>query len=276
MKLGALVKAALAEDIGSGDITTRLTIDPQKIGTGKIISRERGVVSGLMVVHEVFRQIDRGLKITDLFIDGQSIVANDIICEFHGKYASILTGERTALNFLGRLSGIATITRKYANRISGTKAVLLDTRKTTPLLRSVEKNAVLDGGGRNHRMGLFDMILIKDNHQTGAKDIKTALELTFKGFQTLGRKVLVEVEVQKLDQIEEVLRYPVDRIMLDNFDLEAIEKAVKLIKGRVPIEVSGGVSTANIYKIALTGVDYISVGSITHSAYNLDFTLLVE
>ncbi|MCX6640008.1 MAG: carboxylating nicotinate-nucleotide diphosphorylase [bacterium] len=276
MRLQELVKAALAEDIGSGDVTTELTVDIKRTGCGRIIARERGVLSGMEVVHEVFRQIDKGLEIIDVLEDSQSVVKNDVICEIRGRYSSIITGERTALNFLSRLSGIATLTRKFVTRVSGTEAVILDTRKTTPLLRSLEKAAVLHGGGRNHRKGLYDMVLIKDNHEAATGGLSAALNAVFTGFKKIGKKLPLEIEIQRVEQLREVFKYPVERIMLDNFTLDMIEKAVKLAKGKVPLEVSGGVSLLNVREIAQTGVDFISIGALTHSAPGLDFTLIVE
>ena len=272
MNIEILVGEALKEDLGSGDITTQFTVDPEQAGSARVISRSDGVLSGLEPFGEVFRQIDESLQVIFRFQDGQAISKDDVICALNGSIASILSGERTALNFLGRLSGIATLTRRYVAEVQGTKAVILDTRKTTPLLRSLEKAAVLHGGGGNHRHGLYDMILIKDNHEVAAGGIAAALSRVAAGLE---QNIAVEVEVQNLDQIEDVLNSRVDRLLLDNFSIEMIEKAVHKVSGRVPLEVSGGISIENVRHTALTGVDYISVGALTHSAPGLDFTLLL-
>ena len=273
MDLKTLISKALEEDVGSGDLTTNLTVDKTASGTARVISRSAGVLSGLLPFTEVFRQLDSGLTVTCLFHDGHSFDKGDVICELSGPIASILTGERTALNFLGRLSGIATLTRRYVDEVEGTKAVILDTRKTTPLLRSLEKAAVRHGGGDNHRAGLYDMILIKDNHEYAAGGVGTALSRVTNG---LDRDVKVEVEVQTVAQLDEVMKFKVDRILLDNFTPDMIRAAVAKVNDRVPIEVSGGISLENVRQIALSGVDFISVGALTHSAPSVDFTLLLK
>ena len=273
MDLKTLISKALEEDVGSGDLTTNLTVDKTASGTARVISRSDGVLSGLSPFTEVFRQLDSGLTVTCLFHDGHSFEKGDVICELSGPIASILTGERTALNFLGRLSGIATLTRRYVDEVEGTKAVILDTRKTTPLLRSLEKAAVRHGGGDNHRVGLYDMILIKDNHEYAAGGVAAALSRVTNG---LDRDVKVEVEVQTVAQLDEVMKFKVDRILLDNFTPDMIRAAVAKVNDRVPIEVSGGISLENVRQIALSGVDFISVGALTHSAPSVDFTLLLK
>ena len=270
MNLENLIKAALEEDIGSGDLTTQLTVDPDRTGIARVVSRYDGILSGIEPFVEVFRQIDESLRVFMRFEDGEAFSESKTVCELKGSIASILSGERTALNFLGRLSGIATLTRRYVDAVRGTKTVILDTRKTTPLLRSLEKTAVRCGGGENHRTGLYDMILVKDNHEIAAGGISAALS------KIMGEKptnMSVEVEVQRLDQIEEALKYKIDRLMLDNFDVEMIRNAVDMVSGRVPLEVSGGVNLDNVREFAAAGVDFISIGALTHSALNLDFSL---
>ena len=273
MVLEELVKAALAEDIGCGDITTELAVDPVTIGEAVIIPRDDGILSGTKAFVEVFRQLETSLKIVWHHNDGDAFRKDEIICRLKGSLRAILTGERTALNFLGRLTGIASLTRKFVDQVSGTKAIILDTRKTTPLLRSLEKEAVRHGGGGNHRHGLYDMVLIKDNHETATGGISMAIERIKNG---LDPGIQVEVEVDKLEQIEEVLSYKVDRILLDNFSPELMKEAVLKVGGRVPLEASGGITLENVRYYAQTGVDYISAGALTHSPKCFDFSLRVE
>ena len=275
MTLDDLVKAALEEDVGGGDVTTQWTIDPSLSGIARVLSRSEGVVSGLEPFSLVFRQLNRSIVIRSSIKDGDRITPDEIICELSGPFAAILTGERTALNFLGRLSGIATLTRRFVDQVQGSKAVILDTRKTTPLWRELEKAAVRHGGGENHRQGLYDMILVKDNHEAAAGGITAALSKVFEGLKRSERPIPVEVEVQNLEQIDEVLNFKVDRILLDNFNLAMIEEAVANVAGRVALEVSGGVTLQNVRRIAETGVNFISIGALTHSAPSLDFTLLL-
>jgi len=278
MKLEELIRAALEEDIGAGDWTTRFLVSPQLQGKAQVISREAGILSGLEAFAEVFRQLDEKIGMEPNYRDGDAISAGDFVIGLEGSVAPILTGERTALNFLQRLSGMATLTRKYVDAVQGTKAVILDTRKTTPLLRALEKAAVRHGGGSNHRFGLHDMILIKENHQYVAGGIAAAIWQAKTSMQKSGvsQPLQIEVEIQNLDQLDEALKLDVDRIMLDNFSLRDIRQAVRRVDRRVPLEVSGGVNLENVRQIALTGVDYISVGALTHSAKALDFSLLLS
>jgi nicotinate-nucleotide pyrophosphorylase (carboxylating) len=273
MKLEVLVRAALDEDVGSGDITTELTIDPDKRGTAVVVPRASGVLSGTKPFNEVFRQLDAFLKINWIYRDADDFKENDSICQLEGSLKALLTGERTALNFLGRLSGIASLTRQFVDRVAGTNAVILDTRKTTPLLRDLEKEAVRHGGGSNHRQGLYDMVLIKDNHETAAGGITHALERIQ---NKLAPDIQIEVEIDRLDQINEVLSYNVDRILLDNFSPEMMAAAVKKVAGRIPLEASGGITLENVRYFAETGVDYISAGALTHSVPCFDFSLQIE
>ena len=277
MTLEELVRAALSEDIGPGDWTTRLLVPPELTGSAQVISKAQGVLSGLKPFGEVFRQIDSSLQIQSYFSDGDDVAAGDVVLQLKGKVAAILTGERTALNFLQRLTGIATLTRKYVESVRGTKAIILDTRKTTPLWRSLEKEAVRHGGAANHRFGLFDMILIKENHAAAAGGLAAAVQRAKQNQKNVGihSPLAIEVEIQNLEQLDEILPLGVDRIMLDNFSLQDIRTAGQRINGIIPVEVSGGVTLDNVRPIALGNVDFISVGALTHSAPAHDFSLLV-
>ncbi len=272
MDLETLVKHALEEDIGHGDLTTELTISRDKIGAARIMSRTGGIISGTNAFTEVFRQLDESITIKWAYKDGQPFMSDVVICELQGSARALLTGERTALNFLGRLSGIASTTKEFVDKVSHTKTIILDTRKTTPLLRSLEKAAVRHGGGGNHRRGLYDMILVKDNHEDAAGGITKSLQLIS---DNLVGDVEIEVEVQSPDQLVEVLEFKVNRILLDNFSIDMIKDAVEYVSNRVPLEVSGGVTLENVRKIAETGVDFISIGAITHSASCTDFSMQI-
>ncbi len=277
MTLEKLIREALSEDIGPGDWTTRLLVPPELTGSAQVISKANGVLSGSKPFSEVFRQIDSSLQMQCYFSDGDDLAANDVVLLLEGKVAAILTGERTALNFLQRLSGIATLTRKYVESVRGTKAIILDTRKTTPLWRSLEKEAVRHGGAANHRFGLFDMILIKENHAAAAGGLAAAVQRAKQNQKNVGihSPLAIEVEIQNLEQLDEILPLGVDRIMLDNFSLQDIRTAGQRINGIIPVEVSGGVTLDNVRPIALGNVDFISVGALTHSAPAHDFSLLV-
>jgi len=274
-----LIELALREDIGSGDITTLACVDPAVHGEAEIVCRSDGVVSGQDIASEVFRRVDDSVKYTALKHDGSEISGGTDIAVIGGKLASILTAERIALNFLMRLSGIATQTRRYVDEISGTRAKILDTRKTTPGLRQAEKYAVLCGGGSNHRKGLFDMALIKDNHIEAAGGLSVALKRTFGYLAEAGKDIPVEVEVATDDDLDQALNEGASWIMLDNMDIGRIRGAVRRIRAkdsRIKIEVSGGVILSGLREIAECGVDYISVGALTHSAPSLDFSLNVS
>ncbi|MFH1893198.1 MAG: carboxylating nicotinate-nucleotide diphosphorylase [Candidatus Zixiibacteriota bacterium] len=274
-----IIELALREDIGSGDITTLACVDPAVHGEAEIVSWSDGVLSGQDIASEVFRRVDNSVKYTSLEHDGSEISGGTDIAVIGGKLASILTAERIALNFLMRLSGIATLTRRYVDEISGTRAKILDTRKTTPGLRQAEKYAVLCGGGSNHRKGLYDMALIKDNHIEAAGGISVALKRTFRYLADAGRDIPVDVEVATDDDLEQALCEGASWIMLDNMDIGRIRDAVSKIRekdDRIKIEVSGGVTLSGLREIAECGVDYISVGALTHSAPSLDFSLIVN
>ena len=260
--------AALAEDVGEGDVTTDATVAEDALGTADIVLREPGVVCGLGVVEAVFRALDPELRFERLVDEGATVTGSNPVARVSGPERAILTGERTALNFLGRLSGIATLTRRYVDAVSGTGAAILDTRKTTPGMRVLEKHAVATGGGRNHRFGLDDGVLVKDNHLRAAGSVAAAVECV-----RAATPLPVEVECDTLDQVSEALDAGVDAILLDNMSLAELRAAVALAKGRARLEASGGVTLDTVLAIAETGVDEISVGALTHSARSLDVSL---
>jgi len=260
--------AALAEDVGEGDVTTDATVAEDALGTADIVLREPGVVCGLGVVEAVFRALDPELRFERLVDEGATVTGSNRVARVSGPERAILTGERTALNFLGRLSGIATLTRRYVDAVSGTGAAILDTRKTTPGMRVLEKHAVATGGGRNHRFGLDDGVLVKDNHLRAAGSVAAAVERV-----RAATPLPVEVECDTLDQVSEALDAGVDAILLDNMSLAELRAAVALAKGRARLEASGGVTLDTVLAIAETGVDEISVGALTHSARSLDVSL---
>ena len=260
--------AALAEDVGEGDVTTDATVAEDALGTADIVLREPGVVCGLGVVEAVFRALDPELRFERLVDEGATVTGSNPVARVSGPERAILTGERTALNFLGRLSGIATLTRRYVDAVSGTGAAILDTRKTTPGMRVLEKHAVATGGGRNHRFGLDDGVRVKDNHLRAAGSVAAAVERV-----RAATPLPVEVECDTLDQVSDALDAGVDAILLDNMSLAELRAAVALAKGRARLEASGGVTLDTVLAIAETGVDEISVGALTHSARSLDVSL---
>jgi nicotinate-nucleotide pyrophosphorylase (carboxylating) len=269
--LERVVQAALAEDVGPGDVTTEGLVEPHRTARADLLLKEPGVVSGLVAAEAVFRALDPEVRFEPLVAEGSRIEAVPaVLARVEGSTRAILTGERTALNLLGRLSGIATLTRAYVDAVAGTGAVILDTRKTTPGLRALEKAAVRHGGGRNHRLGLFDAILVKDNHLRLAGGIRRAVR-RLRSHSPLE----IEVEADTLDQVREGLEAEADRILLDNMTPATLSEAVALAAGRVPLEASGGVSLSTVRSIAETGVDFISVGALTHSARALDVSLEV-
>lgn len=272
-QISAIVQRALAEDVGSGDITSQWILPPEMGVHGHFLAKAQGVLAGLEVVRQVFRQVDERIAFQSRIKDGEAISKGDIVATVEGPAASILTAERTALNFLQRMSGIATLTRHYVEAVAGTRAVILDTRKTVPGLRLLDKWAVLLGGGQNHRLGLYDMVLIKDNHIAAAGGITQAVERVRQRNQ---QGLPVEVEVKSLAELEEALALNVDRIMLDNMDLDEMRRAVEITAGRAPLEASGNVTLQSVAAIAATGVAYISVGALTHSVKALDISLEVE
>ena len=263
-----VVLAALAEDIGAGDVTTEATVAPDAVGTAELLVKEAGVVCGLRAAETAFRALDPEIRFEALASDGDHVEPPAVVARLTGSERAILTAERVALNFLGRLSGIATLTRRYVDAVEGTGAAVLDTRKTTPGLRALEKDAVAAGGGRNHRFGLDDAVLIKDNHLRAAGSIAAAIALV-----RAATDLPVEVECDTLVQVAEALDAGVEAILLDNMPLEELQAAVALVDGRARLEASGGVTLETIRAIAETGVDEISVGALTHSARSLDVSL---
>lgn len=273
--LKRIVSLALKEDLGKGDVTSNLIISKEQKGEGVIISKEKGVIAGLELAKMVFKQVDTELAFKSYVKDGTEVKLNQQLCSVKGRVKSILSAERTALNFLQRLSGITTLTREYMKKIKGTKVKILDTRKTTPALRTLEKYAVRAGGGENHRHGLYDMILIKDNHIKSAGSISSAIELALKG----KKRFKIEIETKNLNEVREVLNYRINRIMLDNFNLKDLKKAVRLIRSKdkkVEIEASGQVNLKNVKDFALCGMDFISIGALTHSAKAIDISLILK
>jgi nicotinate-nucleotide pyrophosphorylase (carboxylating) len=272
-----IVRAALAEDIGAGDITTEAAIPADQRAEACIVAKEPCVVAGLPLVEAVFAQIDRAIIVKLLVGEGDPVEQGTRVCVLTGPARGILTGERTALNFLQRLSGIATLTRQFVDEIEGTKAKILDTRKTTPTLRVLEKYAVAVGGGTNHRMGLYDAVMIKDNHRVilarlGPKALGDAVAAARKNHPTAP----IIVEADTLEQVEEALATGANHILLDNMTPDELREAVALVAGRARTEASGGVTLQTVRAIAQTGVDYISVGALTHSARAVDFSLEVR
>ena len=267
-----LIELAFAEDIGPGDATSEAVLPASLSVRARMVAKHPGVVAGLPVAQAVFSRVDPGLSFTPRIEDGDRVEPDDIIAEIGGSARSMLTAERTALNFLQRLSGIATLTRRFVDAVAGTGTTVLDTRKTHPGYRALEKYAVRMGGGRNHRMSLFDMVLIKDNHIAAAGSITAAVERA----RTVHPELPCEVEVKDLDELREALTLDVDRIMLDNMSLEEMRAAVAVAAGRVPLEASGNVDLERVRGIAATGVDFISIGALTHSAPALDISMDVD
>jgi len=268
------IAAALSEDIGAGDVTSEFFVSPRLQALGRIVARERATVAGSETAAEVFRRVDPKLHVAILQSDGVALMGGETIIEVRGAARSILTAERVALNFLQRLSGIATLTRQFVEAAGKSKAKILDTRKTTPGLRSLEKAAVVAGGGANHRLGLYDMVLVKDNHLMASNGV-TGLAAAVQRVRRERPDVQVELEADQLEQVRAFLRIPgVDVILLDNMKPTQMREAVALGKKKgVKFEASGGVTLMNIRQIATTGVDFVSVGALTHSARAIDFSL---
>ena len=273
--IGNLIDLAFAEDIADGDHTTLCSIPAEANGKVKLIIKEAGILAGVEIGKMVFNKVNPELKIETLLNDGAKVEPGDVVITVEGKVQSILTAERIVLNIMQRMSGIATTTDNYVALLKGTKAKVLDTRKTTPGMRILEKQAVKIGGGENHRMGLFDMILLKDNHVDFAGGIEKAI-LGAKAYLKENNKSLkIEIEVRNIDELKEVLDIGgIDRVMLDNFSPEKTRTAVELVNGRVELESSGGITFETIRDYAETGVDYISVGALTHSVKGLDMSLV--
>ena len=273
--LDELIRMALREDIGDGDHSTLACIPSTAVGTAKMVAKQDGVLCGAIAGERVFHQVDPTLKVSLLKNDGDAVKKGDIVMLVEGHSGSILTAERTALNFMQRLSGIATETKRMVAMLDGLNTRLLDTRKTTPNMRLLEKYAVACGGGTNHRIGLYDMIMLKDNHIDFAGGIEAAIDRTRQYLKEKGKNLKIEIEVRNLDELERVLAHGgVDRIMLDNFDIPTLREAVRRIDGRFETEASGGITDQTLRPYAETGVDFISVGALTHHIKSLDLSLV--
>jgi nicotinate-nucleotide pyrophosphorylase (carboxylating) len=266
-----LVKEALSEDVGTGDVTSKLTVPKDAQARARVDQKEPGVIAGLEVAEAVFREVDKSLRFMALTSEGQWSDGGPV-CAVDGNARSILAGERVALNFLGRLSGVATLTARYVEAIQGTKARILDTRKTTPLMRELEKKAVLAGGGFNHRFGLDDAVLIKENHSKMAGGVG---EATRKAIEGAPKGMMIVVECASLHEVDEALDAGATHLLADNMSESELEETVERATGRATVEASGGVTLDTVRAIAETGVDYISVGALTHSAKALDLSLLL-
>lgn len=273
IQLEPIINRALEEDWGYGDWTTDLCVPKDKESKARIITREDIVVSGVDVAIDVFRRVDPSLNIQQLVKNGQRVEGKTVMLEITGNARSILKSERVALNFLGRMCGIATATRAFVNQLSGTKCQLLDTRKTTPGMRLIEKAATVTGGARNHRVGLCDGVIVKENHIRAAGGIKPAVSRLL---ESLPPTLKIEVEVTNLNEVQEAIDAGADIIMLDNMSIAEMSMAVRTIKGRAKTEASGGVKLDNVRQIAETGVDFISTGSTIHSARWSDLSMLFD
>ncbi len=274
MKIQEIIALAICEDVGAGDHTSLSTIPQTARGKARLLVKEPGVLAGTGIAKQVFAQVDPAIRF-ELFIpEGTRIEKGDIVFEVEGPSVSLLTAERTVLNFMQRMSGIATATRRIADELNGLPTCVLDTRKTTPLLREIEKMAVKTGGGTNHRFGLFDMILIKDNHVDFAGGIEKAIAAVHAYLKKNNLDLKIEIETRNLEEVQRVIACGgVDRIMLDNFDFDRLRQAVALIDGRFETEASGGITLENIRRYAGCGVDFISVGALTHHINSLDLSL---
>ena len=268
-----LIDLAFAEDIGDGDHTTLCCIPEDAVGAQKLLVKEEGILAGVEVAKRIFRRFDLGLQMEQLLSDGAHVKPGDIAFIVRGSVRSLLQTERLMLNVMQRMSGIATVTARYMKELEGTGCKVLDTRKTTPGMRILEKEAVRIGGGMNHRIGLFDMILLKDNHVDFAGGIKAALDRCHAYLKEKGKNLKVEIEVRTFDELQQALDHGgADRIMLDNFSVADTRKAVEIINHRCEVESSGGLTLATIRQYALCGVDFISVGALTHSVKSLDLS----
>jgi len=269
--LDPLIDAALAEDVGAGDITTDAILAPEMTCRGKIVCKQDGVIAGLPVAERVFKLVDERLQFDAKTKDGEKVQEDQIVARLYGPARAMLKAERVALNYLQHLSGIASLTAKYVKAVDGTKTVILDTRKTTPGLRLLEKYATRMGGAQNHRMGLYDAVLIKDTHLALANGVSAALRAVRKAHP----EAPIEVEVSNLQELEQSLTDKAPRILLDNFAPGQVREAMQMIRGRATVEISGGVLLTNARAYALAGADFISVGALTHSAVALDYSMKV-
>lgn len=272
----ALIDIALREDIGSGDHSSLASIPADKEGNAYCLAKDDGIICGLELASFIFNKVDSSLKFSTTFKDGDEIKIGDIVFTIDGKSISILTAERLVLNFMQRLSGIATQSKLISGKLIGYNTKVLDTRKTTPAMRLLEKYAVRIGGSHNHRIGLYDMIMLKDNHIDFAGGIEKAIEKTKNYLTKNNLDLKIEIETRNLDEVQQVLAFGgVNRIMLDNFSPELLKEAITLINGKYETEASGGITIESIAKFAESGVDFISVGALTHSAKNIDLSLKV-
>lgn len=269
--LDPLIQAALAEDVGDGDLTSDAILPPEMTCRGKIVCKQDGVIAGLPVAERVFKLVDERLQFDAKTKDGEKVQEDAIVARLYGPARAMLRAERVALNFMQHLSGIATITAKYVKAVDGTKTEILDTRKTTPGMRALEKYATRMGGATNHRMGLYDAVLIKDTHLSLANGVSAALRAVRKAHP----EALINVEVSNLQELEQALNDKAPRILLDNFAPGQVREAMQIIRGRAQVEISGGVLLTNARAYALAGADFISVGALTHSAVALDFSMKV-
>jgi nicotinate-nucleotide pyrophosphorylase (carboxylating) len=272
-KLVNILRTSLQEDIGDGDITTNWTVDANISLTGRFVCKEPGIVAGLDIARQIYLLLDERTLLTPLIPDGARVDGGTCIARVRGSGRILLSAERVVLNFLQRMSGIATLTRAYVDEVRGTNASILDTRKTVPGLRIVDKLAVVIGGGRNHRFGLYDAVLIKENHIAAAGGLEKAIERVR---QCDEKNRPICVEAKNLDEVRRALTAGAGYILLDNMTVSEIRSAVELVGGRVPLEASGSISLANVRTVAETGVDYISVGALTHSPKALDISFLIE
>lgn len=275
-----IVRRAIEEDIGNGDVTTQSLVPPEAKLSGRFIAKARGIIAGWDVAQQTFACLDKSVRLQPIVLDGACASPNQVIAAIRGPAQAILTGERTALNFLQRMSGIATLTRKFVDAVRGTSTVILDTRKTIPGLRMLDKAAVRIGGGENHRFCLSDMVLIKENHIAAAggitEAVRRARSTKLAGLPRRIRGLQIEVEVKNLAELQEALALTVDRILLDNMSLAELRQAVVMANHRIPLEASGNITLENVADVAATGVNFISIGQLTHSAKALDISLLVE
>jgi nicotinate-nucleotide pyrophosphorylase (carboxylating) len=271
--INTLIETGLKEDINTGDLTTDLLIPAQRQSEAIMIAKADGIIAGLFVAETIFRKLDPNIVFESNVKDGDKVVKGQLICTIKGAYRALLTGERLALNFLQRMSGIATATSEYVEAVKDYKTEILDTRKTVPGLRTLDKYAVKAGGGTNHRIGLFDMVLIKDNHISVAGGITNAVNAIR---PNISKDIKIEVETTTLDEVKEALAMNVDIIMLDNMDNATMTEAVKMINGKAKVEASGNMNLERVREVAATGVDFISIGALTHSVTALDISQKIK
>jgi nicotinate-nucleotide pyrophosphorylase (carboxylating) len=273
MTIQEIIARALAEDIGSGDVTTDATVEPDAEGEAAVTAKEEFIIAGGEIFLNVFLALDPGIDFSVEYLDGDRVKKGETFMTLNGPLSALLTGERVALNLLARMSGIATLTARFVREVEGTRARILDTRKTTPGLRALEKYAVTVGGGHNHRFGLYDGILIKDNHIAAAGGIKNAVEAAKRHAPHV---LKIEVECENMDDVKEAMKAGADIIMLDNMDMDSMKAAVKLINNRALVEASGNMTLKRVRAVAETGVDFISVGALTHSAPAADISMKIK